>query len=398
MRWSVGVAFAFCVWGGPTRAAPKGATAPAASATSKPAAAAEVSKGPRGAKGPKGSQGAGALGKPASSPAVGPDETQVPPGAADAAPEATKDAEDDRPWAKGVAPVEREAARSLVKEGNRLVEDALFVKAAEKYRAALMHWDNPAIHFNLALALINLDQPVEVYKHLEKALQYGAAPLGPEKAEHARSYRALIEKQLARVVIVCQVSGAAVTLDGNPLFTGPGRYEDVVRAGPHTVVARRADSFPTEQTATLPPGETSTIDLKLYRAEDLTRFRRKWPAWKPWMAVASGIVVAGVGGILHWQGRESIRAFDAGVANDCPTGCNSIPPALAALRSRGRAEQALAIVAYSLGGAGIVTGGVLIHINRPQAFRIKPTEQAPVLSLAPLLGPGQAGLLTTLRF
>lgn len=392
MRWSVGVVVALSVWGSQTWAAPKGATAPSASAASKSPAATGASKGP------KGSQGVGGPGKQGSSPAVGPEGTQVPPGAADAAAEAVKDEEDDRPWAKGVSPVEREAARALVKEGNRLVEDALFVKAAEKYRAALTHWDNPAIHFNLALALINLDQPVEVYKHLEKALQYGAAPLGPEKAEHARSYRALIEKQLARVVIVCQVSGAAVTLDGNPLFTGPGRYEDVVRAGPHTVVARRADSFPTEQTQALPPGETTTIDLKLYRAEDLTRFRRKWPAWKPWMAVASGIVVAGVGGILHWQGRESIRAFDAGVANDCPTGCESVPSELAALRSRGRAEQALAIVAYSLGGAGIVTGGILIHINRPKAFRIKPTEQAPVLGFAPLIGPGQAGLLTTFRF
>jgi tetratricopeptide (TPR) repeat protein len=392
MRWSVGVALAICVWGSPTRAAPKGATAPTTSAASRPPAAVDASKGPRGSKGPR------VPGKPTSPPTVGPEGTQVPPGIEGAASEAPKDEEDDRPWAKGVAPAEREAARALVREGNQLVEDALFVKAAEKYRAALTHWDNPAIHFNLALALINLDQPVEVYKHLEKALQYGAAPLGPEKAEHARSYRSLIEKQLARVVIVCQVSGAAVTLDGNPLFTGPGRYEDVVRAGPHTVVARRADSFPTEQTRTLPPGEVTTIDLKLYRAEDLTRFRRKWAAWKPWMAVASGIVVAGVGGILHWQGRESIRAFDAGVANDCPTGCTSIPPALAALRSRGRAEQALAIVAYSLGGAGIVTGGVLVHINRPRAYRISPTEQTPALSLAPLIGPGQAGLLTTFRF
>ncbi|HEX2569745.1 MAG TPA: hypothetical protein VH877_09320 [Polyangia bacterium] len=381
MKWSVGVVLAVCVSGIPARAAPSApATRKGAAAAKAPAAAASKAL-------------------PSPSPAgATPGQAQPPSAGDEMAAGAAKDAEDDRPWAKDVAPEKRDAARALVKEGNHLVEDALFVKAAEKYRLALELWDHPAIHFNLALALINLDQPVEVYKHLEKALQYGVAPLGPEKAEHARSYRALIEKQLARAVIVCQLPGAAVTLDGKPLFTGPGRFEDLVRAGPHTVVARRADSFPTEQTTTLPAGETTTIDLKLYRAEDLTRFRRKWAAWKPWMAVAGGIVVAGVGGILHWQGRESIRAFDTGVADNCPTGCNPIPSDLAALRSRGRAEQALAIVAYSLGGAGIVTGGVLIHINRPQAFRIKPTEQAPVLSFAPLVGPGQAGLLTTFRF
>lgn len=382
MRWSIGVVLAVCVWGLPTRAAPQ---APAPQA---PAARAPAARKGAPAKAPA----------KATAPKAAPEQTQQPPAGEEAASEAPKDAEDDRPWVKDVAPAKREAARALVKEGNHLVEDALFVKAAEKYRLALELWDHPAIHFNMALALINLDKPVEVYKHLEKALQYGVAPLGPEKAEHARGYRALIEKQLARVSIVCQVPGADVTLDGKPLFTGPGRFEDLVRAGPHTVVARRTDSFPTEQTRTLPAGETTTIELKLYRAEDLTRFRRKWAAWKPWMAVAAGIVVAGVGGILHWQGRESIRAFDTGVAKDCPNGCDPIPSGLAALRTRGRAEQALAIVAYSLGGASIVTGGVLININRPRAFRVKPTEQAPVLSFAPLIGPGQAGLLTTFRF
>jgi hypothetical protein len=377
-------ALAVWLWGAPVLAAPK---TPAARKT--PAA----SKAPASAPSPEATPPAAPAASNADASSDGKGDDQ-----AEAQPEVKKDNEDDRPWEKGVSLAERDTARGLVKEGNRLVEDALFVRAAEKYRAALEHWDHPAIHYNLALALINLDQPVEVYKHLEKALQYGVAPLGPEKLEHARSYRALIEKQLARVTIVCQVPGAVVTLDGTPLFTGPGRYEDLVRAGPHTVVARSAEYFPTEQTRSLPPGATTTIELKLYRAEDLTRFRRKWPAWKPWTALVGGIVVAGVGGILHWQSRESFRAFDAGVARDCPEGCSPIPSDLAALRNRGRAEQVLGIVSYALGGAGIVTGGVLLYINRPRAYRINPSDQAPALSLAPLIGPGQAGLLTTLRF
>ena len=43
-------------------------------------------------------------------------------------------------------------------------------------------WDHPGIHYNLALALLNMDQPVEVYQNLENAIKYGAEPLDPGEA------------------------------------------------------------------------------------------------------------------------------------------------------------------------------------------------------------------------
>src|SRR5258706_5080503 len=68
----------------------------------------------------------------------------------------------DRPWAKAVTPQEQKLATDLFREGNALLKESLFVQAAEKYREALRHWNHPGIHYNLALALLNLDQPVEV--------------------------------------------------------------------------------------------------------------------------------------------------------------------------------------------------------------------------------------------
>ena len=65
----------------------------------------------------------------------------------------------DRPWAKGVSKERQEAAWEVFREGNALLKDSLFAKAADKYREALKSWDHPAIHYNLALALVNLDQP-----------------------------------------------------------------------------------------------------------------------------------------------------------------------------------------------------------------------------------------------
>src|ERR1700733_7519084 len=58
---------------------------------------------------------------------------------------------DTRPWASGVSPSEQ--------------------------RDALKHWDHPAIHYNLALAQMELAQPIEAYDNLTTAIKYGDAPL-----------------------------------------------------------------------------------------------------------------------------------------------------------------------------------------------------------------------------
>jgi hypothetical protein len=63
----------------------------------------------------------------------------------------------DRPWVKGVSAADQSAAIELFHEGNGLLKESLFVQAAAKYREALHHWDHPGIHYNLALALLNLD-------------------------------------------------------------------------------------------------------------------------------------------------------------------------------------------------------------------------------------------------
>ena len=307
---------------------------------------------------------------------------------------------------KGVSPEERNAARALVTEGNRFVEDSLFLQGLERYRAALKHWDHPAIHFNMALALINLDQPVEVYRHLEQAMQYGEAPLGAKKLDSAKKYKEIVEGRLARVYIECDVPGARVTMDNKELFVGPGHHEELVRAGIHTIVASQERFVPTERTETLPAGKRTALKLTLYTNEELTRYRRKWPVWKPWMAVVAGVVVGGAGGVLYWQAFRDYAAYDAGILqcslNNGGIGCPSVRPEDAQLQSRARTLQTVALVAYGVGGAGVATGIVLLGVNRRRPYRIKPTDDQPApstsLSLAPLLGPGHAGMVATLRF
>lgn len=309
--------------------------------------------------------------------------------------EGSRPGADERPWAKGISQADQDASLALFGEGNALLKESIFVQAVEKYRQALARWNHPAIHYNLALALMNLDQPVEVHEHLVAALRFGPAPLEKEKYEYARNYKTLVEKQLARVDITCATPGATVTLDGQTLFVAPGRYEALVRPGAHSISATMAGYVPSDQSRTLLPGETTTLDLKLFTSDDLIRYKRRWSAAMPWLVMGAGVAVAGGSTFLHLQSRDHFRAFESGIA-ECG-GC--VPPtAVADERSQGNLMQTGAIAGYAVGGAVIVTGAVLAVLNQPKPYRIEPGQEAATVQVTPLLGAGSGGAVATFRF
>jgi len=311
----------------------------------------------------------------------------------------------DRPWAKSVAPKEQKVAIDLFREGNSLLKESLFVQAAAKYREALSHWNHPGVHYNLALALLNLDQPVEVFNQLEEAMRYGPAPLDADKFEHAGRYKALIEKQLARLEILCEQAGASVTLDGQPVFTGPGRYEALLRAGQHTLAASHPHLVTTHKSPMLPPGQKTTIKLQLFTAEEITHYRRRWASGLPWGVLVAGIVIAGAGGILHWQAHEGFQSYDSGIGA-CSmagqTGGCTPDPTLAAKKTQAESLQGAAFAMYGIGAGTVVAGAVLAYFNRLRPYTIggdsDKVASAVKFKVSPLLGPSGAGIVTTIHF
>ena len=310
---------------------------------------------------------------------------------------------EERPWARGITPEQQQRALASFAEANALLRDALFVKAAATYREALSHWDHPAIHYNLALALVNLDQPVEMFHELEKAMAYGAAPLDEDKFERARQYKVLVQALLARVEISCDTAGARVSLDGKELFVAPGKYEGLTRTGEHTVLARGTGYAPTQLTQKLASGEVMRLHLKLFTDAELTRERRVMPAWVPWTVLGSGVVIAGVGGLLHGQAKDDFASYDEGIAQCAAAapdrGCANPGADVNDRKTSAESKQTLAITAYAIGGAAIVTGITLAIINRAEAYRIDPLAEKPrAVSVSPLVGPGFAGVTAQGRF
>ncbi len=299
------------------------------------------------------------------------------------------------PWTKGVSPKERKAADVLFQEGNAFLEESVFVRAVEKYREALKHWDHPAIHYNLALALMTSDEPTEIHAQLTAATRYGPDPLDAEKYQRAIDVKTLLEKQLSWVRISCDEPGATVTLDGRTVFVAPGHFEAMMHPGVHTVVAIKSGYQYVDNTnRTFTAGERADLRLKLYTDEQILQYRRRWPTWMPWAVMGSGLAVAAGGGLLHLRTSEEYRGYDSGIVQ-CG-GCFP-EPGLASHRTRGDTLQKAAYGTYALGGAALVGGAVLLYLNRPQSYRVNPATGEELVNVTPLVGDTN-GLLATFRF
>lgn len=306
-----------------------------------------------------------------------------------------------RPWAEGVSAEDQKSARVLFEEGNALLRESLFPQAVKKYREALELWDHPGIHFNLSLALLNLDQPIAVYRSLEKAMQYGVGPLDKEKLERAQRYHEMVSQQIGTVEITISEPQAKVTLDGRPVLTGPGTYKNLVVVGEHQIVASKPGYINKTIDFVIDPTEQERVDVALISIADMTVSKRRWPTWMPWTVVGAGAVVLATGGALHGQSSSSFADFDKSFDQTCMNGgCNDseVPDLRAKLDSAERQQQ-IAVASYVVGGAALVGGLVLVYVNRPQVFRRDleaGTERE--VTIVPVIAPDSAGVSAAFRF
>jgi hypothetical protein len=298
----------------------------------------------------------------------------------------------DRPWAKGVPDEAQKKALTLFDEGNTLFENSDHAAALGKYREALSVWDHPAIRYNVAVTLINLDQPLAAHDNLELSLRYGAAPFDAETYQQALTYRKLLRGQLAELRVRCGESGADVALDGATLFVAPGEASRWVLPGLHQLVARKPGFLSETRSLSLLPGKPAEETLALQDIGTLpTRMVRRWPVWKPWAVVGGGALLAAVAVPILLDAKSNVDAYDAGVRSSCPSGCQTgtLQQAVLDARSRAHVEDVVAISLLSVGGAVVASGVALAILNLPHAV---PADEGTRTAVAPIVGLGQFGV------
>jgi hypothetical protein len=354
---------------------------------------------------------------PPPAPAPSPSPSPSPSPAPDANTSLQEGSDQARPWAAGVSADNQKQALELFRQGNQHHNDGLFVKAVEVYREALKHWDHPAIHYNMALSLTNMQDPVGVEAELQQAVKFGAAPLEKGKFEHAQSTLKLLESELATIEVSCQKPGAKVSIDNKEVFTvvlgQPNVYKSRVRIGKHTFVAEKPGYATGLDAPFIGPGETFRIELKLYTAEELTRYRRRWKTtWMPYAVMGGGVVAGTVAVLLSRSAQSSYDDFDSNVkkCNEAigPNGGCATADANLALRDSGDSKKTAAYVTYGVAGAALVTGAVLLYLNRSTAYQISSDEYRreqlekerakASVTVTPVISPDLAGAMVMGHF
>lgn len=169
---------------------------------------------------------------------------------------------DAKPWYEGVSGDDQERAKALFDAGVAQHKQLFYSEAIIKYRQAVVYWDHPDIHYNLARAYISLGQSVDAYKSLLSAMKYGTLSLTAQDWATAQEYKTLLEGQLARIEVSCRVDGAVVTVDDEELFKGPGEKELLLVPGAHRVIARKADYLDASEWLQLNPGDRKRVELE----------------------------------------------------------------------------------------------------------------------------------------
>lgn len=306
----------------------------------------------------------------------------------------------EKPWDEGISVEQRRAARAVFLGANQLARDRFFATAAVEYKQAIALWAHPAFHYNLALAQLQLDQPIEAYESLERALQHGPEPLGTAKYEQGRREFAMLESQLGRIEIVCDEPDAQVMLDGKPLFTSPGRYRGVVRPGAHQLVATRAGLPPVVEQAVLSPGEQGRFALAFQYMEEAVRERR-WAAWKSWSVVGAGAALVLGGAYLDWHSTKKFDDYDQAFRVNCAQGCDEgdISDDLVDRRQQAEREQRIAVGVYVAGGVALAAGAALVYLGRGREVRRRGQPASLNRSaVVPVISADSVGVRAAFRF
>ncbi|WP_428265337.1 PEGA domain-containing protein [Haliangium sp.] len=306
-----------------------------------------------------------------------------------------------RPWAENVSAEDQAKARALFKEGNALIRESRIPEAIAKYQEAIEHWDHPGIHYNLSFALIDQKESVAAYHSLQKAIAYGAGPIGEARVARAQERLELVRGQLATIVIACDEPGARVTLNGRSVLTGPGEYEELVLVGEYQVAASKSGYLPETRDVVLTAEETERVELELFTVDDMTYSKRRWSAWMPWAVVGAGATVLAVGGGLHANARSNFSSYDGDFDMLCAEGgCRDEEvPQLTDRLDSATNKQRIAFVSYALGSAVLAGGLVMVYLNQPQVFRRDEVDgQERTLTVVPALSPESVGVSALLRF
>jgi tetratricopeptide (TPR) repeat protein len=305
-----------------------------------------------------------------------------------------------RGWYCGVSQADRDRALELYQQGNQFFDATLFPAAVTAYRSALKHWKHPSIYYNLMLAYVALDQPVEAYESSVEALRHGDEALEADEYRRTADYQKLLRGRIAELTVSCDEPGAVISLDGKNIFQGPGEAHFFLLPGQHELVASKPGYLTTHHTMMLIPAEPAIVEMRLLPSAEAMLTTQRWPAWRPWAVVGMGVAMGLAGGLLERQASATNEDFRVLFNETCPQGCHesAYSRELKSLQRDYRWYQRLGHGASVASGAAVLGGVVLVLLNRPDQVENPERENLIRVSMTPLLRHDMGGLAFNLAF
>lgn len=152
----------------------------------------------------------------------------------------------------------RQRARALLVDGNRKLDQGLYLEALALFEQAYQAFPSPKLHFNIAQTLHMLGRPLEALAHYERFVREVTERDMPEQWALASERIFALHGHIASVSLHVNVSGATVRADG--AVVGKSPLVDPLRLlpGTHVVIVGK------------PGYEQQVIELKLRAGTSVT--------------------------------------------------------------------------------------------------------------------------------
>jgi len=317
----------------------------------------------------------------------------------------------------GAQPVDdqmRATARALADEGMTFFEQKKYAEALDRFDRAVTIIQAPTITLHAARSLDKLGRLIEAAERYRTCINTPVDDKSPEAfrlaQEAARNELQVLTPRIPSIEIAVQGPGAAeavVILDGKTVPKALIGVKTLVDPGDHKIGAMTETHADLEEVS-ITEKQTSRVVLELMPKTDGNTGQTVAPdetVKKPINGKkVGGIVVLGVGGALAIVGvAAGISALDTQdkLETDCP---NADYPRGGPCTLTGDAgfkktydsynvQKTLSTVGLVVGGAGIVTGVVLLVLSA----KSKPAPRPPTTSLhiEPWIGVGSVGMRGT---
>jgi len=160
-----------------------------------------------------------------------------------------------------------------------------------------------------------------------------------------------------------------ISVDGKPLFTGPGTFDQVVMPGDHQVVATQAGFLTESKTLVAVAGKVASYEVRSIAIASGPVMVRRWPVWQPWAVLAGGAALAAGGAWSYSAAANNFDRYDQIIAMRCAQRCTAEKLAsfsdLRHYEDRGNIERDAAYVLLAVGGAAVLGGVVGLIMNLP---------------------------------